>query len=765
MANSISGALLEKIIRKTRTENPDIDKCLKKLEAVIAQQHVYDFLSMTISYLVIDAKNYNKENEFYEWLVPKLSWRATADKKTKEHYSLVYFIKTNQRGWRVYTLRLVKELCSLFELLERLKTPDWRKLPASLYRALECYMMPESWSRLPNFQRCETTLPKELYAILHLGLYQSARQRHTEKTNSKKDEDAQTQKVVAATAAAYTLLKIKHREPCSVRYAYSALRLCLETGNSNYSSDLAHEIQERREDSDFSRLCRALRDFYALIQSDQKNKSSRYYLRDVDITDAAAAATINLPHEHAEVEKLRQKLNSRIRQLRFDASKCSMLTLHITMSCLRSSYPSSHCTDYCVYCSDSSVYLVLSKDYHKFIVNTVLPNMRINGHFRKDVLPVFPQVAEGLISGDSNTLRYCLQSVYDMIIGWASKQSYFRKVHDIGTLRASVVLLCRYAGCFNSPEELAAELRMPYINVNRHYECFELSSDGSTLSAMEAVYCPQETIKAIIMLQESHYIHLRELEKLYHTVCVEKKGQQSVHYSSVYKWARQLYRGRESYRRSLAVKVGGKSPRNDWMHVYMCLETFYSYFTDGCCFGSAEARYYCDRLLVHADRRNRFRTPVPTQSPGLPMSKKTVKLYNAAMKRTRRRKEPIPYSQLCGTHLENLCELLKQVECLRMHSNVIDSNTLYRAYYTAADYATSLHAARLVCEKLRSPPFMHKGSSMKSCKQLFPVRGSNYYAPEIPDRLLHTTEPELLAYVLYAPLPTAACVDSRKRKQ
>lgn len=756
MAISFSARALEPLLQSERFSDQETHNRLLQLESMIPEQHLLDFLSMAVSYLTIDSRLY-----FYKWLEPMIIRKRNGGVV----YALVYVVDTThgnkQRGWKIIIGDLIRNIIR-FIAEEKDSITSWSQLPISLHRAFECYMKPEGWSFLPNFKRCEITLPRELYAVFDVSLYEAIKQQHVYQKSRRSTEEIQA----AATVAAYALLKTEHREISKVRRAYSALRLHLETGNSTHSSDLAKQILERRKDSSFSRLCAALDDFHELLQWNQKNKSSRYYLRDATLTEAGST----LPYEQVEIERLRKKLNSRIRQLRFDAKTCSVLQLHSTMSYLRRSYPSHYCTDYCVYRDDSSVYLVLSKDYHKFIVGVLLPNMRVNGHFRKDVLPVFPQVAEGLINGDSSTLRYSLQTVYDMIISWSCKQSYFKKQHDMSTLSASVVLLCKYAGCFNSPEELCMELRKPYTDVNRHYDSFNLSSDGSTVLAMEAVYCPQETIKAIILLEESHYIHLDVLTKLYNTVCKEKKGQHSAHYSAVNKWANQLYRGRESYRRKLAIKKGGCVPRHDWMHIHMSLEALYSYFTDGRCFGSAEARYYCDRLLVHADRRNRFRTPVPTQSPGLSVitalqvDKRAAKVYREAITNCSRRKKSTPYPQLTLHHIEKLYELLKQVEYLRMHSNIIDSQH-YRAFHDVADYANDLPVRRLIEEKLRRPPFLLKDVNLKCCKQLFPVHSSSYYAPEIPNRLLHTTETELLAYVLYTPLPAAACVQNRKRKQ
>ena len=764
--------VVSKLMQRCAKCNESMADIVKYLQKLLVDGTVPHFLTMCMNYLTVDRREHA---EVYDVLKTyfdgpnkwnRNNWRIQKpllQSKEDALFVLLYFVNKNDKvvARKAPVMDVMVRLGEFIRKWYSHKPSSWRELPVSMYRAMECYIEPTQWIKFPRFKRYNKKIPQQLYSTFSPMIYLESQKKHKHKTPSKvhRPEDKvvythKEKKVQSMSLAAYIIIKSHLKQSDSTRCAYSRLCDCLSTGNDEYGEDwlkeLASHIQSHDPNSLFFTLHTLLSNMTDQISMNQKNCSSRYYLRSTRLVHPSDTPIRNLPHELRAFIKLHKRTNGRLRVLQCKAKNTSMLSLHSTMNKLRQTYkPLQLSTDYVIYRDDDFIYLALSKDDHKMITNILLPHLRINGHFQHSVLPVFLHVADGLLNGNQLEIHQSLQSVYDLVVGWASKQAYFKTVRSKKLLRSSVRLLCKYAACFSSPNELFIELILPY---REHNDLSIQNKSVEVVYAMKDMYCPQETIRAIIMLDVAHHIEWTTFCDLRHVICEEKIGKHVFEqYTVLKKWIQKTYSERSSAAESEVMTLRRKP-----------FDTLYDYLLDDRIFTSKRSRHYCEAIRVRSSRSSHYKTSIPAQTPGLKLARKLETDEEAALAyqnhikvvHDRHVKRSMSLQE-CET--EKLCMMLQQLEYVRLCSPVLESDD-YRGKIVDPPEYINIHAMDILEDAKAHIPFtMNSDYAIQSCKQLFPIYSCCYYGSEVPNKVLHTADPEILVYMLHNPLPTSIC--------
>lgn len=746
MTNKLTHKAVANYLQQLITRDQHASRA-ENLSKLLKPETLSRFFHMCITHLVISN---SEHNSVYDGLHSAINGIAgpnitqyRRDVSFIQPLVPVFFVQRKIIKRKVPLLTLFVTVAHTICACEKAKIKGWRELPASIYRALECYMREDSWERFTAFERCDIgVLPKEIYFSFHPAIYCRSDVQHMRRNYCS-----------TASLAVYTILVSKLQNNKLVKRAYSALHYYFETGDissigcDSFLLQLANDVRRRPQQSLFNTLCDTLPSVSDITLKEHCSKVIHCKLEHVEPVQPWHTPLITLPRQLRKFMELHDSSSGKVRVLQLN---CSELDLHFTVQQLRKTYAIVNLlSDYVIYSSGNShSYLALSKRDHKLITDVILPHMRINRYFTCKTLPVFLHIANGLVNGDTRSVHISLMSVYDIVIGWASRQSYFKVLQEEVHLRASVTFLCQYAGCFNSPQHLFTRLIEPY-NVETG---INLDFKGRHVRSICCEHCPQNAIRSIIMLNHSHNISIEDFDILYDMVCVKHYGETHASYKAVYRWLKELHRSRLRIEKINYRRLYSSSACNSIVLRRKPLNFLYEYLLNEECLDRGSARYLCESLWV-----SQFSLHVPGQTPGLQVANElesdstlSLSYQNFLLKHNvhRTRKPAVDTSAT-----EKLCMLLKQLEYIKMHSTVQHDNN-YRGKLRRVPLYIGGDCFNFVTElKTQLPLTIENKNNIVCTRELFPVFDCYFYKPELMSGVMHTASSDLFTCMFYNKLP------------
>lgn len=695
--------------------------CIKQL-TIIDNEHesVYELLCADLN----SQKRWNKNR----WKKPK----NLIYSKYNNLISFWMFISKDKRLIRckIYLAYLLFCIANFFCEWTVYEVTSWKQLPASMYRAMERFI---DWSQFPKFKRYDQQLPPEIFSVLSPHHFPIEKNRARERQSSE-----------SLSAAAFAIIQSDSDTPSQALTRYSKLTLCMQGKESddNLINELAEKI--RCNDRSVLEISKLLSGMQQALREQMKTGMPNYCLKQVKQVETTPQTGT---HEHQLLSRFTKERVT----LQFEDT--DILTLRAAVNTLKQNYPQLSLGNAVIFEDAQHCYLVLSARDHKLISRGVLPHLHINGRCKAGALPIYPVLLEGLLLGNGALLQQSLQTVYDMIVGYSRRCKYFKTLQDEKLLKKSVQLLAAYARCFDHPNKLMSALTRPY----RH----SYYAEDSRVVAIPNCYNVQSTVRALIMLGETHHMEWSTLRLIYKKLYKEKLWQSASdetkeEWPKLRRWLTTTY---NSY------KIYGRT--RGWLHMKAkgcesIFITLYNFFLDEECFEPVKSIQLCNKLCVKAQGES---IHIPSQLPVLNSIVKYTKepeAYNNHLNNNIQERDVCIFPDE-GVPVEELSELLQQAELVKMFSVDQQEGKRFRGRLVRSVTYPDLDIVprRIVSPRAPCLPFKCYNGQMLTYEQLFPVHDCVIHGLHLTTTPFHTADEEFLYSIIHLPLPSPC----KRRKQ